>query len=576
MPQPQTASVQQPIRRLPSHLANQIAAGEVVERPASIVKELIENSLDAGAQRINVTLKQGGLQLVSVQDDGLGIPAEELPLALAPHATSKISRVEDLVAITSMGFRGEALASMGSVARLQITSCSVGAERGWTVSGPEPKDKPVPAAHPQGTTVTVQELFFNTPARRRFLRSERTEFRHCEDVVRRMALSRFDVEFVLQHNQRRIFKLPIADTSAAQEQRIARLCGPSFMQQAVGLEFQHGDMHLRGWIGLPESARPQADLQYFFVNGRIIRDRVISHALRQAYADRLHPGRHPAYVLYLTLNPSEVDVNVHPTKHEVRFHQGRLVHDFLVRCVNEALDQQDDSPALPYAREPLDWHTPAPGNVPVSDSHSKPATDVSHLAELTPDYAVSPANDVISPFGPVVTVLQNRYAVCEQPAGVILIDIEQLQAEVLLQQFHRQQADDGIACRPLLIPLTINLDTETAWVEEKQQDFEQLGFDLSVTGEHSILLRRTPILLEYIDFTHLLPAWFAEVAELSSSNPDMLLPSLARLAPRFRIEPWTALDINPLLGRLAEQAKPLMHPAVALLDQAALASLFRS
>ena len=575
MPQPQTASVQQPIRRLPSHLANQIAAGEVVERPASIVKELIENSLDAGAHRISVILKQGGLQLVSVQDDGLGIPAEELPLALAPHATSKISRAEDLIAITSMGFRGEALASMGSVARLQITSCSVGAERGWTVSGPEPKDKPVPAAHPQGTTVTVQELFFNTPARRRFLRSERTEYRHCEDVVRRMALSRFDVEFVLQHNQRRIFKLPIADTPAAQEQRIMRLCGPSFMQQAVGLEFQHGDMQLRGWIGLPQAARPQADLQYFFVNGRIIRDRVISHALRQAYADRLYPGRHPAYVLYLTLNPSEVDVNVHPTKHEVRFHQGRLVHDFLVRCVNDALDQQIDSPALPYAREPLDWHTPAPGNVPVSDSHYKTVTtDVSHLAELPSDYAVSPANDVISPFGPVLTVLQNRYAVCEQPEGVILIDIERLHTEDLLQRFHRQQAD-GVARRPLLIPLTIHLDSEAAWIEEKQEDFEQLGFDLSVTGERSILLRRTPILLEHIDFKRLLPAWLAEVARQPSLEPEMRLQSLTRLTPRFRAEPWTALDMNPLLGRLAEQGKPLLHPAVALLDHATLASLFR-
>ena len=567
MPQPQAASVQQPIRRLPSHLANQIAAGEVVERPASIVKELIENSLDAGARRVNVILKQGGLQLISVQDDGVGIPVEELLLALAPHATSKISRAEDLAAITSMGFRGEALASMGSVARLQITSRSIGTERGWTTSAPETKDEPVPAAHPQGTTVTVEELFFNTPARRRFLRSERTEFRHCEDVVRRMALSRFDVEFVLQHNQRSIFKLPVADTPVAQEQRIMRLCGPAFMQQAVGLEFQHGDMQLRGWIGLPQAARPQADLQYFFVNGRIIRDRVISHALRQAYADRLYPGRHPAYVLYLTLDPAEVDVNVHPTKHEVRFHQGRLVHDFLVRCVSDALNQQADPPTLPYAREPLDWHTPAPGNVP--------ATDASRLAELSSSYTVSPANDVISPFGPVLTVLQNRYAVCEQTEGVILIDIPRLYADDLLQQFHSQQAT-GIARRPLLIPLNINLDTEVAWVEQARDLFDQLGFDLDVSGKQSILLRRTPVLLERMDFKRLLPAWLGELAREPSPEPEIMLQSLARLAPRFMVEPWMALDMNPLLGRLAERDNPLAHPAVAILDHVALASLFRA
>ena len=574
MPQPQVASVQQPIRRLPSHLANQIAAGEVIERPASIVKELIENSLDAGAHRISVILKQGGLQLISVQDDGVGIPADELALALAPHATSKISQVEDLTAITSMGFRGEALASMGSVSRLQITSLSLGAERGWTVTGPDAKDEPVPAAHPQGTTVTVQELFFNTPARRRFLRSERTEYRHCEDVVKRMALSRFDVEFTLQHNQRRIYKLPVAKTANEQEQRIKRLCGPAFLQQAIRLEFQHGDMQLQGWLGLPEAARPQADLQYFFVNGRVIRDRVISHALRQAYADRIYPGRHPAYILYLTLDPAEVDVNVHPTKHEVRFHQGRLVHDFLVRCLNDALYQQGESSTLPYAHEPLDWHTPAPGNAPAATGN-EPTIDISRLAELSTDYAVAPVNEVISPFGPVLAVLQNQYAVCEHPDGIILIDIPHLQADDLLQQFHRQQ-ESGVSRRPLLIPLTLTLETETAWIEDQQVRFEQLGFDLGVTGKHSLLLRRAPLLLEGMDLKRLLPAWLTEVAELTSPEPELLLKSLTRLAPRFMVEPWTATGLMPLLSRLAEQDKPLTHHAVALLDKAALASLFRS
>ena len=575
MPQSQAAPVPQPIRRLPSYLANQIAAGEVVERPASIVKELIENSLDAGARRISVLLKQGGLQLISVQDDGLGIPVEELPLALAPHATSKINTEEDLVAITSMGFRGEALASMGSVARLQLTSRSIGTERGWTVHGPAASDKPVPAAHPQGTSVTVEELFFNIPARRRFLRSERTEYRHCEDVVRRMALSRFDVEFVLQHNQRNIFKLPVAETAAVQAQRVMRLCGPAFMQQAVELEFQHGEMQLHGWIGLPQAARPQADLQYFFVNGRIIRDRVISHALRQAYADRLYPGRHPAYVLYLTLNPAEVDVNVHPTKHEVRFHQGRLVHDFIVRCVNDTLNQQADSADLPYARQPLDWHTPARGNVPVAGSNPGATVEPPGLAEVASSYAATPVKATMSPFGPVLAVLQNRYAVCEQPQGVLLIDLPRLQTDVLLQQFHSQQAT-GIRRRPLLIPLNINLDADAAWIESTRDMFEQLGFDLDVSGKQSILLRRTPVILESMDINYLVPEWLSEVGRQLPPEPERVLHTLTRLAPRFMLESWARLDLNPLLASLAERDNPLAHPAVAVLDSAALASLFRA
>ncbi len=543
MPQSQAASAPQPIRRLPAHLANQIAAGEVVERPASVVKELIENSLDAGAHQITVILKQGGLQLISVQDDGQGIPRDELPLALAPHATSKISCEEDLAAITSMGFRGEALASMGSVARLQITSRNTGAERGWTVFALEGEDKPVPAAHPPGTTVTVQELFFNIPARRRFLRSERTEYRHCEDVVRRMALSRFDVEFVLQHNQRRVYKLPVADTPAAQEQRVTRLCGRTFIQQALRLEYQHGAMCLQGWLGLPTAARPQADLQYFFINGRIIRDRILGHALRQAFADRMYPGRHPAYVLYLTLDPAEVDVNVHPTKHEVRFQQGRLVHDFLVRCVAQALTEGGVATELPYAREPLDWHTPAPGNAPPVAGKFESARDASRLAELPSDYAPNPANDVASPFGPVLAVLHNRYAVCEQSEGVLLIDLPRLQADDLLQQFQGQQAT-GIARRPLLIPLNMNLEIDTAWIEHVQDQFDQLGFDLGVSGKQSILLRRVPVLLEDIDLKGLVPVWLVEMAQQPSLKIEMMLQSLTELAPRYIAEPWTSRSLT--------------------------------
>ena len=575
MSQPQALPVHQPIRRLPPYLANQIAAGEVVERPASIVKELVENSLDAGARRITVILSQGGLQLISVQDDGMGIPAEELPLALAPHATSKISRVEDLGAITSMGFRGEALASIGSVSRLQITSRPHDAERGWTVYGPAATDKPVPAAHPPGTTVTVQELFFNTPARRRFLRSERTEYRHCEDVIRRLALSRFDVGFVLQHNQRTILNLPVALDPATQQQRVMRLCGRAFMQQAVALEFQHSDMQLNGWLGLPAAARPQSDLQYFFVNGRIIRDRMISHALRQAYADQLHPGRHPAYVLYLRLNPAEVDVNVHPTKHEVRFHQGRLVHDFLVRCVTEGLGQQGEKPSLPYAREPLDWHVPATGNIPARRASSEPVPPVSAVTETAADYPQDSSAKTTNLLGHVLAVLHDRYALCEHAEGLLVVNIPRLQMEYLSRQFDHY-LPGGVPRRPLLIPLNITIGNDTTWLEPYHHLFEQAGFDLGVSGKHSILLRRSPVMLERTDLARLMPTWLEGLTGRQPLKLEILIQSLVELAPDFPASPWQVRDLSPLLTCLVAMGNPLAHPAVSLLDQASLDSLFRS
>jgi DNA mismatch repair protein MutL len=574
MPQPQSAPAQHPIRHLSAQLANQIAAGEVVERPASIVKELIENSLDAGARRITVILKQGGLQYISVQDDGLGIPAEELPLALAPHATSKISRLEDLAAISSMGFRGEALASIASVAHLQLTSRNHDVERGWTVQGSATEDKPVPAAHPQGTTVTVQELFFNIPARRRFLRSERTEYRHCEDVVRRMALSRFDVSFVLQHNQRTVFSLPAAVDAAAQKQRIARLCGRTFIQHAMALEFQHGRMQLHGWLGLPEAARPQSDLQYFFVNGRMIRDRVISHALRQAFADRLYPGRHPAYILYLTLDPTEVDVNVHPTKHEVRFHQGRLVHDFLVRCVDETLHSQGKNRSLPYARQDLDWHVPATGNAP-EFSDAEPTTVLPRVAEAASRYPAASASDATRLFGTLLTVLHNRYALFEHPSGLRIIDVSRLYRDYLAHQF-QEMLDEGIPQRPLLIPQHLTVAIDTAWLEEHHTVMEKIGVDLGVTGEHSVILRRGPVLLDRIDITQFIPVWLRELTRHTSLTLDEAVADLLRLAADFINTPWQESHLSPLLSWLMKRKEPMAHSAVGVLDTRMLDTLFRS
>ena len=344
-----------PIRLLDNRLANQIAAGEVVERPASVIKELLENSLDAGAQRLSLEVENGGVKLIRIRDDGHGIPKEELALALSRHATSKISALEDLEGVATLGFRGEALASISSVARLTLTSNIEGQESGWQVrvEGRDMEALVTPAPHPVGTTIEAKDLFFNTPARRKFLRTEKTEFTHLEEVVKRLALSRFDVGFTLRHNQRSIHQLRPALTQAEKDRRVAALCGIKFIENAVIIDVEASGLRLSGWVGLPTFARASTDLQYFFVNGRVIRDKLVAHAVRQAYRDVLYNGRHPAFVLYLELDPTLVDVNVHPTKHEVRFRDGRTVHNFLFSTLNRALGEvrpQDQVLPTPAAR----------------------------------------------------------------------------------------------------------------------------------------------------------------------------------------------------------------------------------
>ncbi|WP_067586260.1 DNA mismatch repair endonuclease MutL [Endozoicomonas ascidiicola] len=349
-----------PIRLLDNRLANQIAAGEVVERPASVVKELLENSIDAGAKRLTVEVENGGVKLIRIRDDGHGIPEDQLALALSRHATSKISELEDLEGVSTLGFRGEALASVSSVSRLTLTSNVEGQESGWQarVEGRDMEAQVMPAPHPVGTTIEVKDLFFNTPARRKFLRTEKTEFSHLEEVVKRLALSRFDVGFTLRHNQRSIHQLRPAATQAEKDRRVAALCGPLFIENAVIIDVEASGLKLFGWVGLPTFSRSSADLQYFFVNGRVIRDKLVAHAVRQAYRDVLYNGRHPTFVLYLEVDPALVDVNVHPTKHEVRFRDGRTVHNFLFSTLHRALgavrpEDQLAPAALTSAQQPM-------------------------------------------------------------------------------------------------------------------------------------------------------------------------------------------------------------------------------
>jgi DNA mismatch repair protein MutL len=327
------------IKLLSPRLANQIAAGEVVERPSSVIKELLENSLDAGATRLDIEVEDGGIKLMRVRDNGSGIAKDDLPLALSRHATSKIYELDDLEAVATLGFRGEALASISSVARLALISSNQEDSAGWQVvaEGRDMETEVSPAPHPRGTTVEVRDLFFNTPARRKFLRTEKTEYTHLEDVVKKLALSRFDVAFNLRHNGRAIYAWRAGDSQLEQERRVAQVCGPAFMESAVHLDIERNGLRLWGWVALPTFSRSQADLQHFYVNGRAIRDKLVSHAVRQAYQDVLYHGRHPAFVLYLELDPSTVDVNVHPTKHEVRFRDNRSVHDFIYSSLHHAL-----------------------------------------------------------------------------------------------------------------------------------------------------------------------------------------------------------------------------------------------
>lgn len=342
-----------PIQILPAQLANQIAAGEVVERPASVVKELVENSLDAGANQITIDIENGGASLIRIRDNGIGIAKDELTLALARHATSKISSLEDLDAILSLGFRGEALASISSVSRLTLTSRTEEQQEAWQVyaQGRDMETTIQPAAHPVGSTVEVANLFFNTPARRKFLRTDKTEFSHIDEVIRRIALAKPQIAFTLTHNGKTIRQYKMAQTDSQKLKRVAAICGEDFVRHALQINWQHNDLHLHGWIAQARFNRSQNDLAYCYINGRMVRDKVINHAIRQAYAPYLNNEQYPAFVLFLDLNPTEVDVNVHPTKHEVRFHQARLIHDFICQGISQAL--QTELSEMPF-EHPID------------------------------------------------------------------------------------------------------------------------------------------------------------------------------------------------------------------------------
>ncbi|WP_312758718.1 DNA mismatch repair endonuclease MutL [Pantoea brenneri] len=564
-----------PIQILPPQLANQIAAGEVVERPASVVKELVENSLDAGATRIDVEIEKGGAKLIRIRDNGCGIVKSELAMALARHATSKIASLDDLEAIMSLGFRGEALASISSVSRLTLTSRTADQTEAWQAYA-EGRDMAVtvkPAAHPCGTTLEVLDLFYNTPARRKFMRTEKTEFGHIDEVIRRIALARFDVAISLSHNGKMMRQYRAVSDESQRERRLASICGVTFMQHALRIDWQHDDLSLRGWVADPTGSRQVSDLQYCYVNGRMMRDKLINHAIRQAFQTQLQEDQQPAYVLYLEIDPHQVDVNVHPAKHEVRFHQSRLVHDFIYQGVMSVL-QASAAPVLPtrQAEEPAPRWQPENRQAAGGNHFSQPAARRSEPAPAasasgpvpawqskesgyrqregavyqqllkTPTGSAPPAQPAepapravvkASPlaahaqsFGRVLTVLHHHYALLEQDQKLLLLALPV--AARWVKQAQLQPGETGLKPQPLLIPVRLKIaEAERQAAQKNSSLLNQMGIELQLEGDH-VTLRAVPLPLRTQNLQILIPDLLGYLARQQDNSATQLAQWLAR------------------------------------------------
>lgn len=498
------------IRLLNRLLANQIAAGEVVERPASVVKELLENSIDAHATQIEVILQQSGFHQIKVRDNGCGIEQADLRLAVCRHATSKIATVEDLSHIDTLGFRGEALASIAAVSRFWLSSKPAQQTQAWQVhlNGLDTEVELQPTAHPTGTTVVVEDLFFNTPARRKFLRSERTEYLQIEEVFKRVALSHLDIGFSLTHNQRMIYRLLPAVTETQQQRRIAKIFGSNFIEQACKIERQATGLSLTGWLGLPSLSRSQNDLQYVYLNGRLVRDRVINHALRQAYEDILPAGRNALYLLYLTVDPTMVDVNVHPTKHEVRFHQARLVHDFLVSTLTKALSPttlpsegvERASPSLEVCEPDLSMQMVQPLFSCVAEPESAYAQQTDRAEQSRVQMPLQVTETAAHNWGKALAYLQNRWLLSEVEEGILFIDTHAAWRFVCSQRLTEAHANHTICAQPLLFPHTHTLSTEILTrLFSQQEKLLQLGIGLDQLSATAIIIRTLPLILQEFD-----------------------------------------------------------------------------
>ena len=541
----------QRIQTMPTQLVNQIAAGEVVERPASVIKELLENSLDAGASRVDIEVEQGGIKLIRIRDNGHGIHKDDMALSLAQHATSKIRSLDDLESVASLGFRGEALPSIASVSRLTLASRWLDDAAAWKICVDHNHDVAIePVAHTRGTTVEVKDLFFNVPARRKFLRTEKTEYSHLEDVVKRIALSRFDVEFSLRHNRKAVKQFRVASDRQQQEQRVAQIIGSAFIEQALYTDYSIEGLRLWGWMGLPTYSRSQADMQYFYVNGRMVRDKVVSHAVRQAYQDVLYHGRQPAYVLFLEMQAADVDVNAHPSKHEVRFRHSRNVHDFLFRAIHKSLAEirqgeasahalqhfsdvaqneiaaeaaatatQHYSPQnyLPQNYHPQNYHQ---SRMPLQVSEQSKAYQEFMSPILKPAAAVEDQDgEVAPPLGFALAQLHGIYIVAENEHGLILVDMHAAHERITYERLKSAYKTTRVQSQPVLVPETIAVsEKEVECAVGNNEIFNKLGFSIDRCGPQSLKIREVPVLLTGCDVETLVRDVLSDVMKHGDSS----------------------------------------------------------
>jgi DNA mismatch repair protein MutL len=535
-----------PIQALSDQLISQIAAGEVVDRPSAVVKELLENALDAGSTHITVRIEEGGVKRIAITDNGRGIPPEQLPLALARHATSKIASLDDLENVGTLGFRGEALASIASVAQLTVTSRTSDAAHAWEISGSQ-ASQVTPSSGAHGTTVDVRDLYFNTPARRKFLKSEQTEFGHCAEVVRRIALSRPDVAFSLSHNGKTIDHW----NASAVDKRSAHILGTEFAGARLPLDETAGPLRLHGFVGLPTASKARADGQYFYVNGRFVRDKLLTHAVRSAYQDVLHGDRYPSYVLALDLDPALVDVNVHPSKIEVRFRDSRAVHQFVFHAVSRALAQTaaltGDTPDMPIstapaAPGPLPWireaqqasfaaqfssglgvaqTTTAYGALFSSTGSASEVSDGAAAQSPLPSTATTaqtlPEDDF--PFGFALAQLHGIYILAQNKKGLVLVDMHAAHERILYEQLKNALDGNEMQVQPLLIPVTFYADAvEVGTAVENPAALLALGFDISALSPTTLAVRAIPALLKNADVQALARDVLRDVREFGGSR----------------------------------------------------------
>jgi len=557
------------INLLDQKLANQIAAGEVVERPASIVKELIENSLDARANKITVEVEQGGVKLIRIQDDGSGILKQDLALALHRHATSKIKKIGDLENINSLGFRGEALASISSVSRVSLLSKAREGEydAGWQidVEGNIAHKSLIPVSHAEGTTIEVRDLFFNTPARRKFLKKERTEFSKIDEIIKRLALSRFDVHVSLRHNQKIIYNLLPAKSGSEKQRRVGLLCGSKFVENSILIDTERAGLKLWGWVGLATFSRSQGDLQYFYVNGRSVKDKLVTHAVKQAYRDVLFHGRHPAYVLFLELDPSLVDVNVHPTKHEVRFRDGRFVHDFLFSSLYKSLsevtpvDQLETSKELNQLNATFDL--PQKINENNDGGFNQGALSLVdgkrnflESSDKSDDFfrAENQRTDV-PPLGYAVAQLHGVFILAQNDQGLVIVDTHAAHERITYERMKRALADEGLKTQTLLVPISIALShTEVDYAEDNKTALLELGLEIERVSDEALVVRKVPALLRDSDIEQLVRDVISDLikfgtTDLINSKQDDLLSTMACHGSVRANRQLTIQEMNALL-----------------------------